>query len=291
MSSDFDILLKRFTVSSSFPFKGFIPKSIPVAPEKTFFPPVFNNCFPKKFGVARSCCKNFEDIKTYNVFAMMAIASIKNLPDTIMDRSIKINMRRRLPTEKIESLREQYVKEEFETIKQKCRRFMSDNGKQAGEYIMEPVNGLSDRVCDVWEGLAGIASIFGDEQRVIKTAEEISLTNAADVESLNNLLLKHILQIFVNNHFFDISSAELVNKLCEIEDSPWRELNQGRPITAHKLSFLLKEYKISTFQKNFDGHNTKHYNFDAFADIFNRYIPKEYKQAMLKKAGGLDDMF
>lgn len=63
---------------------------------------------------------------------MMAIASIKNLPDTIMDRSIKINMRRRLPTENIESLREQYVKEEFETIKQKCRRFMSDNGKQAG---------------------------------------------------------------------------------------------------------------------------------------------------------------
>ena len=63
---------------------------------------------------------------------MMAIASIKNLPDTIMDMSIKINMRRRLPTENIESLREQYVKEEFETIKQKCRRFMSDNGKQAG---------------------------------------------------------------------------------------------------------------------------------------------------------------
>ena len=62
----------------------------------------------------------------------MAIASIKNLPDTIMDMSIKINMRRRLPTENIESLREQYVKEEFETIKQKCRRFMSDNGKQAG---------------------------------------------------------------------------------------------------------------------------------------------------------------
>lgn len=102
---------------------------------------------------------------------MMAIASIKNLPDTIMDRSIKINMRIRLPTEKIESLREQYVKEEFETIKQKCRRFISDNGKQAGEYIMEPVNGLSDRACDVWEGLAGIASIFGDEQRVIKTAD------------------------------------------------------------------------------------------------------------------------
>lgn len=252
---------------------------------------IINSGFQKKFGVARSCGKNFEDIKTYNVFAMMAIASIKNLPDTIMDRSIKINMRRRLPTEKIESLREQYVKEEFETIKRKCRRFMSDNGKQAGEYIMEPVNGLSDRACDVWEGLVGIASIFCDEQRVIKTAEEISLTNAADVESLNNLLLKHILQIFVNNHFFDISSAELVNKLCEIEDSPWRELNQGRPITAHKLSFLLKEYKISTFQKNFDGHNTKHYNFDAFTDIFNRYIPKEYKQAMLKKAGSLDDMF
>ena len=52
--------------------------------------------FQNKFGVARSGGKNFESIKSYKVFTMMAIAAINTLPDTIMDRGIKIGMRRKL---------------------------------------------------------------------------------------------------------------------------------------------------------------------------------------------------
>ena len=251
---------------------------------------IINVGFQDKFGVARSCGKNYENIKNYRVFSMMAIASINNLPDTIMDRGIKINMRRNLPTETVSSLRERDVRDEFEVIKQKCRRFMLDYGEQAGKYIAGNINGLNNRVCDVWEGMIGIASIIGDEARLIKAAQQITLKNAEDTESLKNLLLKHILQIFINNHFFDVSSSELVSKLVEIEDSPWLEYNNGRAITPHKLAFLLKEYKITTFQKNVNGHNTKHYNFEAFADIFARYIPKEFKQAMHIKEGGLDSI-
>lgn len=251
---------------------------------------IINTGFQKRFGVARSCGKNFENIKQYNVFALMAVASINNLPDTIMDRGIKINMRRKLPTEHVELLRDRIVFDELNTIKQKCKRFMLDYGKQAGEHMITNVKGLNDRACDVWEGMIGIASIIGDEARLIKAAQQITLKNAEDTESLKNLLLKHILQIFINNHFFDVSSSELVSGLVEIEDSPWLEYNNGRAITPHKLAFLLKEYKITTFQKNVNGHNTKHYSFEAFADIFARYIPKEFKQAMHIKEGGLDSI-
>jgi len=251
---------------------------------------IINTGFQKRFGVARSCGKNFENIKHYNVFGLMAVASINNLPDTIMDRGIKINMRRKLPTENVELLRERVVEEEFEVIKQKCRRFMLDYGKQAGEHIMGNIQGLNDRACDVWEGIVGIASIVGDTERVINAAKNISKNNADDSDNTKNRLLKDILQIFVKHNFFDLSSAYIVNELIEFTDSPWRENNNGRPMTPYKLASLLREYKIPTFQKNIDGSNTRHYSFESFADVFARYIPLEYKQAIQTKERGLESI-
>ena len=222
---------------------------------------------------------------------MMAIAAINDLPDTIMDRGIKINMRRKLKSEKVLPLRERLVSKEFDIIKQKCRRFMLESGKQASEYLLSDIDELNDRAIDLWESLVGIASVIGDTERVINAAIKITSNNDNDCESLKTLLLKHILQIFAAHNFSDMSSSTLVSNLLMVEDSPWAEINNGRAITQHKLSYLLKEYKISTFQKNIGGNNTKHYSFDAFIDAFERYIPKEYNKAMLEKENYVESLF
>lgn len=240
---------------------------------------IINVGYQHSCGIARSCGKNFEDIKNYNVFSMMAIAAINSLSDTIMDRGIKINMRRKLPSETIQPLRERIVGAEFDVIKSKCRKLMLDIGKQAGDNIIPYIDGLNDRACDVWEGMISIASIIGDKERLIKAAQNISVTNQEDTDNIKNTLLKDILKVFQDNSFQDISSADLVNALNDMEDSPWSEINKGRPLTAHKLSFYLKEYKISTFQKYVYGKNRNHYHFNSFVDIFNRYIPAELAQA------------
>lgn len=98
---------------------------------------IINSGFQDQFGVARSGGKNYEDIVDYDVFAMTAIASINNLPDTIMDRGIKISMVRKLDSEKVESFRERVMQSKFEVLKRKCRKLMLDIGHQAGENIIQ----------------------------------------------------------------------------------------------------------------------------------------------------------
>lgn len=243
---------------------------------------IINVGFQGKFGVARSGGKNFEIVKSYKVFTMMAIAAINNLPDTIMDRGIKIAMRRKLPNEKTLPLRERTSISKFEIIKQKCRKLMLTIGSSAGDNIIDSIKGLNDRACDVWEGMISIACLLGDEERVIKAAVKLSQESSGDGESIKNILLKHILQIFKRYSFEDISSSNLIQELILMEDAPWSEINKGRPLTAHKLAYLLKEYKISTFQKNEFGKNVNHYRYTSFLDAFERYIPDELEK--IKKA-------
>ena len=248
---------------------------------------IINSGFQDQFGVARSGGKNYEDIIDYDVFAMTAIASINNLPDTIMDRGIKISMVRKLDSEKVESFRERVMQSKFEVLKRKCRKLMLDIGHQAGENIIYNIPGLSDRDCDVWEGIISIAQIIGDEERTLKAAKELTAKASKDNESIKTLLLKNIIHIFKEYNFEDISSADLVNKLCLLEDAPWNEISKGKPLTAHKLSWFLKEFKIYTFQKNCNGRNSNHYSYDMFVDTFERYIPDELER--VKKMAEAED--
>lgn len=248
---------------------------------------IINVGFQNKFGVARSGGKNFEAIKSYKVFAMMAIAAINTLPDTIMDRGIKIGMRRKLAHEKTLPLRERVYKNKFDLIRSKCRKLMLEIGTPAGEKIIEDISGLNDRACDVWEGMISIADLLGDKERVVKAAIKLSHDTSTDSESIKNILLKDILHIFQKYSFCDVSSANLIEELVSIEASPWSEISKGKPLTPHKLAFLLKEYKISTFQKNECGKNVNHYGYSSFLDTFERYIPDELER--VKKMAEAED--
>jgi hypothetical protein len=233
--------------------------------------------FQKKFNVMRSAGMNFEQVKLYRVFSMMAIASINNLSDTIMDRGIKIEMKRKLTEENIQPLRARAQETRFQQIKQKCRKLMLDIGEQAGSIFIDYIEGLSDRACNVWEGIIAIATLIGDRERAICAAKEIYISSSDDTESIKNILLRHILKIFENHNFEDISSSVLVSDLISIDGGPWSEYPNGKPLTAHKLARLLKEYKIRTFQKNVNGSNTNHYRYSCFTEIFERYIPTEFR--------------
>lgn len=160
--------------------------------------------FQNKFGVARSGGKNFESIKSYKVFTMMAIAAINTLPDTIMDRGIKIGMRRKLAYKKTLPLRERVYKNKFNLIRSKCRKLMLEIGTPAAENIIEDLPGLNDRACDVWEGMISIADLLGDKERIVEAAIKLSQDTSTDSESIKNILLKDILHIFQKYSFCDV---------------------------------------------------------------------------------------
>ena len=239
---------------------------------------IVNSSFDKKHPVYRSCGKNYEDFKKYDTFCMMAIASIGGLADTIMDRGIRINIRRKLNTETVQPLRAKIAEKRFKLLKEKCLKFMLDNGEKAGSKSFEYISGLNDRECNVWDGIISIAEIVGDKDRVISVARALSSSDNEATDSIRTALLKNILCIFKERDFKDIASQDLVASLIEIEEAPWATYNHGRALTTHALGRLLREFNISSFQKVVNGSNNKHYSFNSFTDVFSRYIPEDYNK-------------
>ena len=71
-----------------------------------------------------------------------------------------------------------------------------------------------------------------------------------------------------------ISSAQLVERLVDLEDRPWGEWSKGKPITKNKLATLLKRFGIRSRSVRLrDGSTPKGYPCDGFEDAFSRYLP------------------
>ncbi len=215
------------------------------------------------------------EVKIFRTFSACAIASIGTLPDTIMDRSIIVSMKRATKQDKRKHLRLRLFETEVKTICEKCLRFMCDNAPKAASIYPDFVDGLSDRAFNNWEHLFAIADIISPTEGIeLRTAAiKLSSANSAfDTESITTLLLRDIREIFNTNHIDVIQSTHLCSALANKENSSWGEISYGKPITPTKLSHLLHDFNIKSQQRNVKGQNNKVYYYSDFIDAFNRYL-------------------
>jgi Protein of unknown function (DUF3631) len=70
------------------------------------------------------------------------------------------------------------------------------------------------------------------------------------------------------------ASADLLEKLTEIETSPWADWNRGKPMTAVGLSRLLKPFRIFPKTIRIGAGTSKGYERTQFEDTWSRYLPK-----------------
>jgi hypothetical protein len=99
--------------------------------------------------------------KAFCVFSPKMVAAIGDLPETLMDRAIKIQMRRKLPNETVERLRRFDAME----TRRRCVRWARDNAASiaTAKPILPPE--LNDRAADNWEPLLAIAELAGEDWR------------------------------------------------------------------------------------------------------------------------------
>ena len=215
--------------------------------------------------------KNFEP-RAFKCFSACAIASIGSIANTIMDRSIVINMRRKTRLDRAERFRTKKVCSITQVLRQKCRRFIDDNWDKITDT--EPVlpDFLNDRAADIWEPLVAIATVISDDclQKTHSAINKLAKKDD-DAISITVQLLGDIRQIFGNDAYID--SITLVNELNKIEDSPWAEWNRGREMTVHSLAGKLKLFGIKPRQDRAGGYHTRKYYKEDFADAFSRYLP------------------
>lgn len=213
--------------------------------------------------------------KQFSTWTPMAIAMIKNPPDTILDRSLIIKLRRKLSSERVTKWSfENFSK--LESLRQKLKRWSDDNLEllKNNKPNISTSSSDNDRANDNWLPLFSIASLISTEW-LTKLEETFKSSNGNDDEGNENigtLLLIDIKKIFEETNTDKIHSSDLVTKLIELEDRPWGEYKHGKAITSNMLARLLSSFGIKSKQIRL-GDNKHGYYFSDFDDTFSRYTP------------------
>jgi uncharacterized protein DUF3631 len=133
---------------------------------------------------------------------------------------------------------------------------------------------LDDRAWDYWEPLLAIADLAGEDwpERARAAAVELSSGEAREGDSLSLRLLADVRDVFASAEAERFRTPELIAELCKIEESPWGDWNNGKPITPQALSKLLRPYRIRTRSVWVDGAKARGYQLEQFADAWGRYL-------------------
>jgi len=229
--------------------------------------------------VGQGAAIGYKDLST---FCPKAIAGIGKLPDTVADRSIPIVLKRRAPNEQIERFRQRNAEQEASLLRQQIIQFLSVTPLSDTEPDIPQE--LDDRAADCWEPLLAIADAAGDDwpRRAREAARALMTGEDREDESLGVQLLADIKLVFEENPE-QISSADLVSALIQIEESPWGDMH-GKPINARRLARLLKPYGIRPQTIRIDDKTPKGYRQADFQDVWMRYLYSDLLSATAQHA-------
>lgn len=219
------------------------------------------------------CVGDDSEPRRFSTWSAKAIALIGRLPDTLEDRSIVVELRRRLQHEQIERLRHAPAKL-FEELARQAERFARDNAaafKSARPQIPEK---LHDRAADCWEPLIAIAELAGKPWAEQARGAALALSGGtAEQDSIRVELLRDVRNVFTATGAERITSAAMCEALAADPEGRWREYTHGKPITPRQVAKLLRPFSIVPNTIRADDSTAKGYKHEDFADAFRRYLP------------------
>ena len=214
------------------------------------------------------------DVQLLSTWAPKAMALIGRLPDTLQDRSIVVELRRKKPTERVQRLRLDRV-EHFQDLRRKAARWTADNISALRDADPVMPASLHDRAADNWRPLLAIADQIGGKypEAARKAAEILSGVTEGDGETQAEVLLADLQEIFREAAVDWLPTQEIIKRLVEMEDRPWATWRRGNPATGHSISRLLKSYHIKSTRRRDGGGPVRGYQKDQFRDAWERYLP------------------
>ena len=210
--------------------------------------------------------------RRFNTWGAKALAGIGKLADTLMDRAIVLELRRKLPHEQVERLRHAEP-ELFETLAEKLARFAEDYRDEVRRARPSLPESLNDRAQDNWEPLLAIADVAGCgwTDRARKVAQKLSGAEGPTM-STGTELLADIQEVFKTKRVDRISSADLIAALCDDDEKLWSTYNRGKPISQKQVSKRLAEYSIRTKNVRIGHEQAKGFEVEQFQEAFSRYL-------------------
>ncbi len=243
---------------------------------------IINSGHRKTLAYVQRCEGDDHNVKQYSTWAPNIIAMIGKPADTIVDRSILIEMRRKKQDEKVERFIQHKADPALKILASKIARWREDNYIGLCEADPETPSSLHDRAADNWRPLLAIADqIDGDCPDTARLAAAYLSESEQDEDSASaaTILLGDIQDIFETDRSERISTEDLLTKLHAMEDRPWPEWNRGNPISPRQISRMLKPFGPAPKKLRFYGGTKNGYEREQFQDAFARYLSGTLEQS------------
>lgn len=235
---------------------------------------IINSGYSKTAPYHWRCVGESSEPKAFNVFSPKAIALIGHTRETLHDRAIEVELRRKLPSEKIARLRHADGAE-LSILAKKLARFALDRLDDYATTSPIIPETLPDRQADNWEPLLMVATLAGNEWVTKALQAALVLTGRKAESSQASVgveLLTDIQSIFESKKLDRISTIALIELLCKDEEAAWSTYNRGKSISPRQVSNRLAEYGIKPKTIRFDFKLQKGYEKNQFEDAFARYV-------------------
>lgn len=213
--------------------------------------------------------------RVFSTWGAKALCGIGSIASTLKSRSIRLELRRKLPEESVERLR--YADPGLiQRLQQQLARLALDMHEALQTYCPPPFPALSNRAQDNWEPLLSIADLAGGDWpgKARSTAIAIECQDAANEPADPGIrLLRGIQKAFERLNVDRLPTTDLLAALHADEEGPWGNCNQGKPMTSHQLARQLKEFRITPGSIRVGDLTAKGYYLKKFEDCFRRYLP------------------
>jgi len=209
--------------------------------------------------------------RAYSTWCPKVIACIQQLADTLMDRGVKVLLRRKQKGEGCERLRHR-DNDEFASLRRKAARWAQDHMLALTDADPKLPDALDNRIADNWRHLFAIAQAAGGEWPEKAKAAALAQIEGEEDQEKAVMLLADIRHILSEARQSSLTPRELTARLVALEHSPWAEWRRGEhPITERGVAMMLKPYGI----KSVKVRGPADYFRRDFEEVWKSYLPPE----------------
>jgi hypothetical protein len=209
------------------------------------------------------------EVEELDSFAPVALAGLRDLPDTLGSRAIIIRMRRRAPDEGVEPFRLRHVAAPAAVVYEQLAVWCANLGPTEPEMP----DGVTDRAAECWEPLLAVADAAGGAWPQRARAAAVHFVQGGRDEGMSPgvELLDHIRDALAGEDA--VWTETLLARLHGRPESPWRDV-KGKPLDDRGLARRLRGFNIKSRDVRLPEHATakKGYRAEDFHDAWKRYL-------------------
>ncbi len=214
------------------------------------------------------------EVKAFPAYAAVALAGIGGLPDTILDRSVVIGMKRRAPDEHVEPFPARKAGPVLRELGERLADWTGSRHDALAAAEPDMPAGITDRPADVWEPLLAVADVAGGDwpERARTACLSLNAARAEADPSEGVRLLADVREAFIVRRTDKLPTDDLLEYLTGLVEASWGDL-RGRPLDPRALAHRLRPYGVRPRKVRLGDNVRQGYDRADLHDAFTRYLP------------------